>query len=425
MDSIPIGIREDTTTHEPFYIQDRRRHLVCWGQTGVGKSTLLQNIADYNIREGQGVTVIDPHGSIVENLLKRIPKNRTKDVIYINPQLTQVVGINIFEGVGRDDQKVSSIVDSFAKIFKDAWGFQSEQLLRWGCYAMLEQPRPATFITLKRFYSDQEFRRRCLKHVRNPSVLLFFSEYDSKAWDKLRAERTAPLLNKIDQFVTNSLVRSVIGQKGASFDFRQMIDRGQILLCNLSEGGIGKQEAAMLGGFIFSKIFFAGLSRQDVQEKDRRLHTIIIDEFQNFINAPIDYVLAESRKYALSLNLGTQIASALPVHIRESIFGNAGTNAVYRVGGVDAEILIKELSTNKPSYLLQDLADYRAYVRTLAYDPRKDAMRPVGPFLVRMYPPSIRQGNEQKKEVVISQSLKWFGKPRDMILRKIDEELRL
>jgi hypothetical protein len=232
-----------------------------------------------------------------------------------------------------------------------------------------------------------------------------------------------PVRNKLDQFITNTLSRAMVGQRAQSFDFRELIDKNKILLCNLSEGGIGKQEAAMLGGFIFSKLFFAGLSRQDIPEAKRQLHTIIIDEFQNFINAPIDYVLAESRKYGLSLNLGTQIASALPLGIRQHIFGNAGTNAVYRVGGVDAEILLKELSTNKQAYELQDLADYRAYVRTLVYDKKLDAMRPTGPYKIKMNPPLKLRGDEQKKNLVIEKSLKIFARDRDLILKRIDEEL--
>ena len=416
MEPIPIGTREDTTTHETFYLEDRRRHLVCWGMTGVGKSTLLQNIAEWNIREGLGCTVIDPHGSIVESLLTRIPKGRTRDVIYINPQLQRVIGVNIFAGVGTIDQKVSAVVDAFRKMFSDAWGYQSEQILRWSLYTILEGHTP-TFLTLGRLINDPAYRVKVTKKLKNKNAKAFFEHLDSKSMEKFRAERLAPLANKVDQFVTNELLQAVFGQTAEAFDFRDAIDTNKIILCNVSEGGIGKQEAAILGGFIFSKLFFAGLSRQDIHESQRKLHTIIVDEFQNFITAPIDYVLAESRKYGLYLGLGTQTAAALPVNIRTAIFGNVANNAVYRVGGQDAELLNKELSTNLPPYLLQDLPDYRAYIRKLVYFEKLDAMKPVGPFLVRMFPPSKKYGDEQEKEKVIYESLKRYGQDKAKILK--------
>jgi len=416
MDAIPIGTRDDN--HETFYLEDRRRHLVCWGMTRVGKSTLLQNIAEYNIREGLGCTVIDPHGSIVESLLGRIPKSRTRDVIYINPQLTKVVGVNIFAGVGTIDQKVSAVVDAFRKMFSDAWGYQSEQILRWALYAILEQNSP-TFLTLGKLINDFTYRQSVTKKLKNKNARSFFEHLDSKAMERFRAERLAPLANKVDQFVTNELLQAVFGQRTEAFDFRDAIDTNKIILCNVSEGGIGKQEAAILGGFIFSKLFFAGLSRQDIHESQRKLHTIIVDEFQNFITAPIDYVLAESRKYGLYLGLGTQTAAALPPHIRTAIFGNVANNAVYRVGGQDAELLNKEFSTNLPEYLLQDLPDYRAYVRKLVYEPRYEAMMPVGPFKVRMFPPLPKSGNEQTKEKVVYESLKKYGQDKANILKSL------
>jgi hypothetical protein len=419
MNPIPIGVRQDTTDKPIFYLEDRRRHLACWGMTGVGKSTMLQNLAEWNIREGLGCTVIDPHGSIVENLLHRIPRWRTKDVIYINPQLKDTIGVNIFAGVGTIDQKVSAVVDAFRKMFAEAWGYSSEQILRWTCYAVLELRSP-TLVTLQRFLSDGKFRRKSMEKIDSQGVKMFFTEYDSKAWDRIRAERTAPLLNKIDQFITNSMLRAVFGQTRESFDFRKAIDERRIILCNLSEGGLGKQESAILGGFIFSKLFFAGLSRQDTPEAKRELHTIVADEFQNFITAPIDYVLSESRKYGLSLCLGTQTAVSLPQNIRQAIFGNVANSAVYRVSGTDAEVLVKELSTNKQPYELQDLPDYQAFVRKLKYDPSIEAMRPEGPYLVRMYPPYPKVGDEQKKRVVIDKSNKRYAQDKDMILEKIE-----
>jgi len=415
MDRIPIGIREDTPTHEPISINPQR-HSACFGQTGVGKSTYLCHIAEWAIREGNGLTVIDPHGGITDYLLKRIPRSRTKDVIYINANKDKVVGLNIFAGPGTNDEKVSAIVDTFIKIFGTSFMFSSENVLRWACYAVLELPSP-TLLTVKRFLKEKKFMRYALSHCQNPNVLAEFDGYDTKEWERKRVEQVAPVLNKLDQFLANSLIRSVIGQTTKSFDFREVLDRKQILLINLE--GLGTRGAEMIGGLAFSQLFFAS----QVRANRKNLHTVIIDEAQKFISSPIDFVLAESRKYGLSLHLGTQIVSALPIPIRESIFGNVGTSAIYRVSGVDAEILIKELSTNKQAQHLQDLADYRAYVRTLVFDDQKEAMRPTGPFLVRMNPPSNPRGDEQKRDVVIRESLQRFGQDREYVLRKIDRAL--
>lgn len=416
MSLIPIGFREDTTNLEEVYI-DSERHSVCFGQTGVGKSTYLANIAEHAIREGLGVTVIDPHGGIIESLLKRIPKWRTREVVLVNANKDRVAGVNIFSGGGTHDEKVGIVVDTFVKIFGSSFMFSSENVMRWACYAVLEGLPNPTLVDVKRFLKDKRFMKSVLSRVTNPNVLAEFAGYDTKEWEKKLVEQIAPVLNKLDQFLAHSLIRCLVGQKGKGVDFRKVLDRKQILLINLE--GLGSRGAEMVGGFAFSQLFYASQRRADKSS----IHTVVIDEAQKFISSPIDFVLAEARKFGLSLHLGTQILAALPVHIRESIFGNTGTSAVYRVGGVDAEILIKELASSLRPDFLQNLADYRALVRTLVYDEGRGAKRPVGPFLTRMHPPSQPRGDEQKKDVVIRESLKWFGKDRDFVLKKIDQEL--
>jgi hypothetical protein len=414
---LPIGTREDTTNNEIVYI-DPDRHSSCFGMTGVGKSTYLSTIEEHSIRLGLGSMVIDPHGGIVDAALRRIPRSRTKDVILVHAQRDRVAGINIFEGDASDDEKVAAVVDTFVKIFGSSFMFSSENVMRWACYAVLEGVQSPTLMDVKRFLKDKRFMKRVIARVTNPNVLAEFEGYDTKDWERKRVEQIAPVLNKLDQFLAHSLIRCLVGQRGKGVDFKQVLDRKQILLINLE--GLGNRGAEMVGGFAFSQLFFASQKRKD----RKSIHTVVIDEAQKFISSPIDFVLAESRKFGLSLHLGTQIISALPLNIRESIFGNVATTAVFRVGGVDAEILIKELSTNQPAYRLQDLPDYRAFVRYLVYSKQKDAKLPVGPFLTRMNPPSESKGDEQKRDVVIRESLKWYGRDRDFILKKIDEELR-
>lgn len=414
---IPIGTNEDSVNHEIVCI-DPDRHSSCFGMTGVGKSTYLAAIEENSIRQGMGSMVIDPHGGIVQAVLKRIPKSRTKDVILVDPQRDRVAGINFFEGAATNDEKVAAVVDTFVKIFGSSFMFSSENVMRWACYAVLEGCQSPTLMDVKRFLKDKKFMARVLSRVTNPNVLAEFEGYDTKDWERKRVEQIAPVLNKLDQFLAHSLIRAIVGQRGKGVNFKTVLDKKQILLLNLE--GLGNRGAEMVGGFAFSQLFFASQKRKD----RKSIHTVVIDEAQKFISSPIDFVLAESRKFGLSLHLGTQIISALPTNIREAIFGNVATTAVYRVGGVDAEILIKELSTNQPAYRLQDLPDYRAFVRYLAYSQQKDAKRPVGPILTRMNPPSEPKGDEQKRDVVIRQSLKTYGQDRQFILKKIDEELR-
>jgi Helicase HerA, central domain len=414
---IPIGTREDTTNNEIVYIDDER-HSMCFGMTGVGKSTYLSTIVEHAIRSGRGVMVIDPHGGICDSVLRRIPKSRTKEVILVHAQKDRVAGINIFEGDASNDEKVAAVVDTFVKIFGSSFMFSSENVMRWACYAILEGVQSPTLMDVKRFLKDKRFMARVLSRITNPNVLAEFEGYDTKDWERKRVEQIAPVLNKLDQFLAHSLIRALVGQRGKGIDFKQVLDRKQILLINLE--GLGNRGAEMVGGFAFSQLFFASQKR-----KDRRdTFTVVIDELQKFISSPIDFVLAESRKFGLSLHGGTQIVAALPVSIQEAIYGNVATTAVFRVSGKDAEILMKELASSLRPDVLQNLADYRALVRYLEYSPKKGAKRPVGPFLTRMNPPSQPKGDEQKRDVVIRESLKWFGRDREFILKKIDEELR-
>jgi Domain of unknown function DUF87. len=401
---------------------------MCFGMTGVGKSTYLSTIVEHAIRSGRGVMVIDPHGGICDAVLRRVPKSRTKDVILVHAQKDRVAGINIFEGDTSNDEKVAAVVDTFNKIFNTpgtpgnpgtiGFAFSSENVLRWACYAVLEGIQNPTLMDVKRFLKNKRFMARVLSRITNPNVLAEFEGYDTKEWEKKRVEQIAPVLNKLDQFLAHSLIRCIVGQRGKSIDFKQVLDRNQILLINLE--GLGSRGAEMVGGFAFSQLFFASQKRKDRKET----FTVVIDEMQKFISSPIDFVLSEARKYGLSLHGGTQIVAALPVSVQEAIYGNVATLAVFRVSGKDSEILMKELASRLRPDELQNLTDYRALVRFLMYFPKKEAKRPVGPFLTRMNPPSSPRGDEQKRDVVIRESLKWFGRDREFILKKIDEELR-
>ena len=290
-------------------------------------------------------------------------------------------------------------------------------------YALLEQPQPATLAALPKLLVDPIYRKQVLTHVSDPAIQSFFRFYELQN-DRLREESIAPLLNKVSKFITNPLLRAVIGQTTSSFDFRWAMDTGKILLCNLSKGALGEDVSSLLGSLIVTKLSLAALSRQDTPEADRRPQFLFADEVQNFTHG-VDFptILAESRKYALSLTIGTQTLSQLPDTTIEAVFGNCATIISFRVSGEDAKALVREFAASGegprtaeqaydiiiPASELQNLADYKLYVRTLL------AGRPLEPFLVHSFPPLEKTGMESDPATVIRTSLERYGTDRGAV----------
>lgn len=405
---IPLGTIY--TTNEKLSIPSNV-HSYCLGKSGVGKSVYLSNISEYLISQGEGCTIIDPHGNVIDRLLTRIPKFRMEhsrhDVVLLRASEGRMPAINPFAGAGTIDEKVSGILDTFAKTFESAWGESSDSVLRWACYAVLEQPYTPTFMTVKRFLKDEEFMKACLKNVRNPNVLQEFSGYDKAEWRRVRTERIAPILNKLDKFITNGKVRQLIGQE-AGLDFRRIINEGKIFLVDLS--GFGRKEKAILGGLILNMLFIAAQTRQPGKGKP---HSICVDEAQTFISAPYDYILAELRKYNITMHVATQYIAGFPEYVRDGIFGNCSTEVVFRVGGKDAKLMVEELTMEQQPRSLQDLPNRQAYVRTLIYDEALKTVKPTGPHRVVMNSPTPPFGDELPRREVVKKSLAMYGKGGD------------
>src|SRR5437867_10059669 len=285
---------------------------------------------------GNGLTDIDPHGSLIEDLLEVIPRHRTNDVIYINPaHPSRVVGLNVLESVDHSQRSlvVSSLISILRNLWPLNWGPRTEYILEHAVYALLEQPQSVTLAALPKLLIDHNYRKHIVAHVSDPAVQSFFHFYEMQN-DRLREESIAPLLNKVSKFITNPLLRAVIGQTKSSFDFRWAMDNSKIILCNLSKGALGADVSSLLGSLIVSKLALASLSRQDIPEADRRPHYLYADEVQNFTHG-VDFptILSESRKYALSLTIGTQTLSQLPEETLASVFGNCATIISFRVSG--------------------------------------------------------------------------------------------
>lgn len=402
----------------------RRKHMAIFGKSGVGKTTLMRNMIFADLHNGNGITVVDPHGSLIEDILGSIPRHRMNDVIYLDPSHTdRVIGLNVLESVGRHERSlvVSSVISILRNLYPHNWGPRTEYILEHAVYALLEQKQPVTLVALPRLLVDANYRRSIVKNVTDPAIQAFFTFYDQQN-DRLREESIAPLLNKVSKFVTNPLLRSVIGQVTSSFDFRWLMDSGKILLCNLSKGALGEDVSSLLGSLVVTKLALASLSRQDMPEAQRRPHYLYIDEVQNFTHGmALPTILAESRKYALSLTLGSQTLAALPAESVAAIFGNCATIASFRVSADDAKELVREFAASGegprlagqmsdlilPVAELQNLPDYKLFVRTL------EGGQPQEPFFVEAFPPLVSgTGRGAAMDVVKNTSLARYAQDR-------------
>ncbi|HEY4361445.1 MAG TPA: TraM recognition domain-containing protein, partial [Bryobacteraceae bacterium] len=366
--------------------------------------------------------------SLISDLLESIPRSRSNDVIYFNPaDRTRVIGLNVLESVARDQRSlvVSSLISILRNLYPNNWGPRTEYILEHTVYALLEQKELVSLAALPKLLIDPRYRKEIVKCVTDPAVRTFFQFYEAQN-DRLREESIAPLLNKVSKFTANPLLRSVIGQRTSSFDFRWAMDSGKVLLCDLSKGALGEDVSSLLGSLVVTKLSLAALSRQDIRESERRQHFLYADEVQNFTHGvDLPSILSEARKYKLGLTIGTQTLTQLPDGAIEAVFGNCATIISFRVSGDDAKALVREFAASGegprlteqmfdvivPASELQNLADYKLYVRTLM------GGKPVEPFLVDSFPPFPKLGNENSAERVIRTSGERYGRDRARVER--------
>ena len=328
---------------------DRSRHVYIIGQTGAGKSGLLELFALSDIFHNQGYAIIDPHGDFAINNMKFIPGSRLNDVIYFNPADTAYpLGFNPLE-VTNPNQKTnisSEIIGVLKRIFGDSWGPRLEYILRYTILALLDRPE-ATMLDITRILTDKEFRKETLTYCQDTVVLQFWNVEFASWNDKFVAEAIAPVLNKVGAFTANPIIRNIIGQPKSTFNIRQIMDEGKILIVNLSKGLIGEDNAAILGSFLVTKIQLAAMSRSDIPDvRDRRPFYLYVDEFQNFATDSFATILSEARKYGLNLTVANQYISQMSNTVRDAVFGNVGTMISFRVSADDAPILAKQFEPN-------------------------------------------------------------------------------
>ena len=334
---------------------DRSRHVYIIGQTGAGKSGLLELFALSDIYQDAGYAIIDPHGDFAVNNMKFIPAHRIKDVIYFNPADTShPVGFNPLEVTDPNMKSniSSEVIGVLKRMFGESWGPRLEYILRYTILALLDRPE-TTMLDITRMLTDKKFRKETLDYCKDTVVLQFW-KVEFASWnDKFVAEAIAPVLNKVGAFTANPVIRNIIGQPKSTFNIREIMDSGKILIVNLSKGLIGEDNAGILGSFLVTKIQLAAMSRSDIPDiKDRRPFYLYVDEFQNFATDSFATILSEARKYGLNLTVANQYINQMTDTVRGAVFGNVGTMISFRVSAEDAQILAQQF---QPQFEAADL----------------------------------------------------------------------
>ncbi len=397
--------------------EDRGRHMYIIGKTGMGKSVLLENIAIQDIKNGEGIGFIDPHGKSADLLLEYVPEERIKDVVYFAPfDLDYPISFNVMEDVGKDQRHLvaNGLMATFKKIWPDVWSARMEYILGNTILALLEYPE-STLLGVNRMLSEKAFREKVVANVSDPSVKAFWVDEFAKYNERYMQEAGDAIKNKIGQFTSNPLIRNIIGQPKSSFDIRKIMDDKKILIMNLSKGRVGEQNANLLGGMLITKIYLAAMSR--AAETDATLRTLppfylFVDEFQSFVNDSFADILAEARKYKLCLTIAHQYIEQMPETVRNAVFGNVGTTIAFRVGPLDAELLEKIFT---PTFTQEDLVGlgFAQIYLTLMIDGIGSP-----PFSATTLPPIVSLADSFKDQI-IENSRRVYAAPREKVETEI------
>lgn len=400
--------------------KDRTRHMYVIGKTGMGKSTLLENMIIQDIANGEGICVIDPHGSLAEKLLDFIPESRVKDTIYFAPfDSEHPMGLNVLEQVEVSKRHLvaNGLMAAFKKVFgEERFSDRIQYILNNIILALLEN-EGQSLLGVNRMLNDKDYRKFIVSNVKDPSVRSFWEEEYVKAGDKYQQEAAPGIQNKIGQFISNPLIRNIIGQKKTAFDLRDIMDNKKILIVNLSKGKVGEGNADLIGSLLITKIYLAAMSRADVGPYELEKlppFYFYVDEFQNFANESFASILSESRKYNLALTVAHQYIEQMEDEVKAAVFGNVGTMITFRVGASDAEAFEKEFA---PKFTMDDIVNLgfaQVYLRLM--------IDGVGsqPFSARTLGP-IEKPSYSCADAVISYSRANYGKPVQHVIEEVTE----
>lgn len=401
--------------------KDRMRHFYVIGQTGTGKSKFLTNMILQDINSGAGVCFIDPHGTDIEEVLGAVPPEREKDVIYFDPsRMDRVVGLNMLEfDYSKPEQKtfvVNELFSIFQKLYganPESMGPMFEQYFRNATMLVMEDPESGnTLMDISRVMVDARYRRMKLEKATNPVVVQFWREIATKAGGEASLENIVPyIVSKFDVFTANDYMRPIIGQQRSAFNFREIMDQRKILFVNLSKGRLGEINSNLIGMIFVGKILMAALSRVDDPTQSFPPFFLHIDEFQNISTNSIASILSEARKYKLGLTVAHQFIAQLDPVIRDAVFGNVGSMAVFRVGNDDAQFLERQFNPVFGAHDLMNIPNFNAYLRVLANGV------PTVPFSLEALPPIVV--NNERAAYLREQSIMRYGRPRAEIEAEI------
>ncbi len=417
-----IGETNFRNQHEQYGIRtnDRRRHVYIIGKTGMGKSTLLENMIFSDIKDGKGVAVIDPHGDLAEAVLRFVPKNRTNDVIYFDPADKEFpIAFNMLEGKNAEKRSLvaSGLLGVFKKLYSNSWGPRLEHFLRNTILALVEAP-DTTMLGIPRMLVDKIYREKVLHFVTDPMVQSFWrTEFSGGMSPQKMAEAVSPIQNKVGQFLSTPTIRNILGQTKSSLDLRFAMDSGKIIIVNLSKGKIGEDNSSLLGSLLITKFQLDAMSRADIREKDRKDFYLYVDEFQNFATDSFATILSEARKYRLNLTMANQYVAQMSEEVRDAVFGNVGSLISFQIGFDDAKIFSEQFDEKivKTNDLI-GLPKYHVYNRILVEGITTQVFS--GKTLP---PPSIisEEDPEERRDKVVKFSRQRYAKPREIVEEKI------
>lgn len=397
---------------------DRRRHMYIIGKTGMGKTTMLENMIISDIIHGKGLGFIDPHGDSAEKILDFVPPERVKDVIYFDPSdLDRPIAFNAIENVEPEKKHLvaSGLMGVFKKIWPDVWSARMEYILNNTILALLDYPG-ATVLGIMRMLSNKDYRKQVVDQIKDPVVKSFWVDEFAKYTDRFAAEATPAIQNKVGQFLSAAVIRNIVGQVESAIDMRRVMDEGKILIMNLSKGRIGEDNSKLLGGLLVTKLQLAAMSRVDIPEDERQDFFLYVDEFQNFATESFANILSEARKYRLALILANQyiaqliqnVAGSKSTAVRDAIFGNVGTIISFRIGAEDAEFLEKEFAPEFAATDIVNLAKYNIYLKLMIDGV---ASRAFSATTLAPYP----KGVVNYRDDIIKHSRETYGTPREEV----------
>lgn len=414
-----FGVTNFRGTNTVFgaYRSDRSRHIYIIGQTGVGKSGLLELLTLSDIYYDQGFCVIDPHGDYAQNMLRYMPERRIDDVIYFNPADTEYpIGFNPLEVTDPAFKThISSELVGVLKRMFESWGPRLEYILRYTILALLDYPN-ATMLDITRMLTEKPFRDDVIKYITDPVVKTFWTTEFASWNDKFAAEAVAPVLNKVGAFVANPMIRNIVGQTKSTFNIREAMDNGKIMIVNLSRGLVGEDNAAILGALMVTKIQLAAMSRANVGLAERRPFYLYVDEFQNFATDSFAVILSEARKYGLNLTVANQYVSQMNPVVRDAVFGNVGSMVSFRVGADDAAFLTKYFA---PQFEPGDLMTLhnRNFVATMTIGGEKSP--PFSGTTLNQPPATV-----DYTDAIVDHSRRSYSIPKDVIEQRIRQSMQ-